>query len=406
MQLDKENGNTLWFDAIKKELSCLSQHQVFRFMKKGENPPEGYQYVPYHWVFDVKHDGRHRARLVAGGDWTTLEKDDIYSGVVGMDIVRIGFFLGELNNLKCMAGDISSAYLHGITKEKIHTIAGSEFGDLEGCIMIIYKSLYGLKESGARWHECLSAKLRSMGFTPSRADSDLWLKCLGDHYEYIATYVDDILIWSKDPMKLMDILMKDFEMKGVGIPEYYLGGDIEFLDEHWTKENIGIGFSSKTYISNLIPKFEALFERQFKSSKTPMASDYHPKVDDSPLLSDNDASKFRSIIGSMNWLITLGRFNTFYSTNTLSRFAMAPREGHLKAVFRILSYLKTFPKGRLLFDTSYPAKVEDNRDQPNWTEFYPDAEEELPPSMPDTKGKPVRMTIYVDADHAHNLVTR
>ena len=68
----------------------------------------------------------------------------------------------------------------------------------------------------------------------------------------------------------------------MGAPEYYLGGDVEFLDEHWTKENIAIGFSSKTYISNLVPKSEALFGRQFKTSKTPMASDYHPGIDDSP----------------------------------------------------------------------------------------------------------------------------
>ena len=36
MQLDKENGNTYWFEAIKKELDCLSKHQVFKFTKKGE----------------------------------------------------------------------------------------------------------------------------------------------------------------------------------------------------------------------------------------------------------------------------------------------------------------------------------------------------------------------------------
>ncbi len=39
-------------------------------------------------------------------------------------------------------------------------------------------------------------------------------------------------------------------------------------------------------------------------------------------------------------------------------------------------------------------------------EFYPDAKEELPPDMPEPIGKPVRITVYVDADHAHDLVTR
>ena len=42
----------------------------------------------------------------------------------------------------------------------------------------------------------------------------------------------------------------------------------------------------------------------------------------------------------------------------------------------------------------------------NWREQYPDAEEELPPNMPQPRGWPVRITAYVDADHAHNLVTR
>ena len=62
--------------------------------------------------------------------------------------------------------------------------------------MIIDKGLYGLKSSSARFHEHLSAKLRSMGFRPSKADHDLWLRPKDDHYEYIATYVDDILAFS------------------------------------------------------------------------------------------------------------------------------------------------------------------------------------------------------------------
>jgi protoheme ferro-lyase len=38
----------------------------------------------------------------------------------------------------------------------------------------------------------------------------------------------------------------------------------------------------------------------------------------------------------------------------MSRFNMAPREGHLKAVKRMSAYLKTFPKGRVIIDTSFP----------------------------------------------------
>ena len=42
----------------------------------------------------------------------------------------------------------------------------------------------------------------------------------------------------------------------------------------------------------------------------------------------------------------------------------------------------------------------------NWKEFYPDAEEELPDDMPTPFGKAAQITVYVDADHAHDTVTR
>ena len=43
----------------------------------------------------------------------------------------------------------------------------------------------------------------------------------------------------------------------------------------------------------------------------------------------------------------------------------------------------------------------------NWNEQYPGATEELPNDIPTPKkGKEVKITVYVDADHAHDLVTR
>jgi hypothetical protein len=86
---------------------------------------------------------------------------------------------------------------------------------------------------------------------------------------------------------------------------------------------------------------------------------------------------------------------------------MAPREGYLKAAKRILAYLKTFPKGRVIIDTSYPSLYEyPIEDHPKWKGFYLDAKEAIPKDLPMSKGPKVRMTVYVDADHAHNLVTR
>jgi hypothetical protein len=138
-----------------------------------------------------------------------------------------------------------------------------------------------------------------------------------------------------------------------------------------------------------------------------MSEGYHPEIDDSPLCIEDDSAKFRSIVGCCIWIIVLGRFDIAYTTSAMSRLNMLHREEYLKAVKRILSYLKTFPKGRVIIDTSYPDhSMYPVEDHSNWMELYPDAGEEIPKDLPPEKGPRVRMTVYVDADHAHVLVTR
>jgi hypothetical protein len=68
-------------------------------------------------VFDVKYEVRHKERLVSGGNWTVNDREDIYSGVVCMDTVRIGVFLGELYGLSCCTCDIGNAFLYGKSKD-------------------------------------------------------------------------------------------------------------------------------------------------------------------------------------------------------------------------------------------------------------------------------------------------
>jgi hypothetical protein len=162
IDLYKKNGNQLWQEAIKTEIKQLTDYQTFIVLDSGEDIPTGYQKIPYHMVFDVEYFLRHKTRLVAGGNWTVNDKEDIYSEVVRMDTVRIGFFLGELYGLSCCACDIGNAFSYGRTKEKINITASPLFGaSLHGNDLIIDKSLYGLKTSAARFHEHLIKSVTS-----------------------------------------------------------------------------------------------------------------------------------------------------------------------------------------------------------------------------------------------------
>ncbi len=78
----------------------------------------------------------------------------------------------------------------------MYIVAGNEFGIREGRTLIIVKALYGLRSSGLQWWERFSAILAGLGFVPSKAEDDIWMRDKGDHYEYIARYVDNLTIVS------------------------------------------------------------------------------------------------------------------------------------------------------------------------------------------------------------------
>jgi hypothetical protein len=188
---DRENGNTLWWDAICKEMKNV--RPAFEVWDKdvSELPP-GYQKIACHMIFDVKmgENFRRKARFVADGHKTKTPVPMTYSSVVLRDSVRIALTIAALNNLDIVACDIQNAYLTADCREKCWTAAGPKFGSEAGLPMIIKKALYGLKSSGAAFRAHLAETLDAMGYKPSYADPDVWLRPAVKpdgfkYYEYI-----------------------------------------------------------------------------------------------------------------------------------------------------------------------------------------------------------------------------
>jgi hypothetical protein len=88
----------------------------------------------------------------------------------------------------------------------------------------------------------------------------------------------------------------------------------------------------------------------------------------------------------------------------LAAYSVAPRRGHFDTMLHVFAYLAQHARSKLVFDDSY-VEIDDEL-QHDWKAFYPDAKELIPDNMPEARGKPVQQIIFVDADHAADVVTR
>ena len=138
--LEQKEGHTKWEDVEKVEIKQLFDYKTFKDLGLGAGTPENYKQIQCPFVYDIKHDGRYKARLVAGGHLTEPNKDQAYSGVVSLQSMRLAILAGELNGLKIMVGNIGNAYLEPYTKEKVCFTTGPEFGDLTGHTFVIVKA--------------------------------------------------------------------------------------------------------------------------------------------------------------------------------------------------------------------------------------------------------------------------
>jgi hypothetical protein len=92
---DKINQNTNWQDVVGLEFGQIDECETFQDIghKSRARPPHGYKKIHVNFVFDVKHDGRHKARLVADGQLTEVPLVSVYSGVVSLQGFHLVMFL-------------------------------------------------------------------------------------------------------------------------------------------------------------------------------------------------------------------------------------------------------------------------------------------------------------------------
>jgi hypothetical protein len=133
-----------------------------------------------------------------------------------------------------------------------------------------------------------------------------------------------------------------------------------------------------------------------------MTPGYRPELDVLPLLGDDQASYYMSLMGILRWAVELGGIDIYVDVALLSSYMAQPRVGHLQKVLHVFSYLKCHENSKLVYDP-FPQSWDSTQFQQfDWTSFYRDVKENIPTNAPEPQCNAVQMNVFVDADHAGN----
>jgi len=235
-----------------------------------------------------------------------------------------------------------------------------------------------------------------------------------EYYEYALLYVDDVLVISENAESVLrkeigqHFVLRD---ESIGPPSQYLGGKLrEVTLENGAK---AWAFGSCQYVQSAVRNVEDHLakagEKLPYKAPTPLSSGYRPEIDVSPELGETDASHFHSLVGVLWWIVELGRVDIDVEVSMMSSHLALPRVGHLKEIYHIFAYLKAHSNTEMVFDPTPVTPDMSLFEQQDWSYLPYGCEglvEELPSNMPKPCGPSMTMRVYVDANHAGDLLTR
>ena len=147
---------------------------------------------------------------------------------------------------------------------------------------------------------------------------------------------------------------------------------------------------SSTYTLEAFINVCALLKVTFlRKEKLPSSPGDHPGLYLSPLLGEEQHSLHQHLVGMAEWLVQIGSFDISFAVNSLNRFYVAPREGHIKQLVNIFGHFQDAIRKQKSIVISPEDISEISGKVANtvyWLDKYPDAAEGVDEGLPDTRG--------------------
>jgi len=329
-----------WEQACQEELASILKNKVWTEVHPTHT--EHPNIIGRRWVIKIQYEPkgevqRFKARLVAKGYTQSycIIYLETFSPVVNFQTLRLLLVLAVSKDFDIHTMDIQTAFLAQDQSSDEQAIymelpPGISRGPQEEVVLQLHKTLYGLKQSSRVFNKALHGFFTLHGLQRGEADHCIYFNA--SRTLFLMVYVDDlVLIGNLESVQSMKKKLNiRFQMSDLGPLSYFLEiAVIRDENEHH--------LSQERYMEEILRRF------QFSSShpcSIPLSPGTKLKKESGAVLSQHDSTLYRSIVGSIMYLMLATRQDLSYAVGAVSQFSSAPSIDHLAALHHILRYIR------------------------------------------------------------------
>jgi hypothetical protein len=330
-----------WKESILKETEGLRQRGVYARVKRTELPPNT-QLLSGMYVFSKPEAPKSRLVVLGHRQRPLPSRHDTFSSTPSLAVIRSICALANQNNAELDHIDISQAFSQSDAfPPDVHIyMAPPEFAESDpDYVWRLLRPLYGLAIAPRAWANTFRQFLSSDGWTAVSFEECVFTAPTAEGRSMTMSFhVDDILL-SYSPSDLACAsafkrrLLQRFQGKDMGPVARYLGIDIQRDRSAGT-----LKLSQEETILDLLRRFDML---ECNGAETPLPPKIHLTKEDCP--SQPDAAlgtKYRELVGVLQWLATCTRPDLAYAAQALARYNSNPGPSHWLAAKHTLRYLR------------------------------------------------------------------
>ncbi|MBW0473016.1 hypothetical protein O181_012731 [Austropuccinia psidii MF-1] len=311
-----------WREACLPKLDQMASRDVWEAVEK----KLGMKTIGHRWVFDIKRnvDGsvdRFKARLVARGDRQRPGVDcaETYTPTASLMSLRLLIATAALRGWRVASFDVSGAYLYSPVEETVLIEPPVDFlPELQGKALRLKKALYGMQQAGRCWWKFLSSILNWMGFIATEVDQSLYIFRNKEEVIAIWVHVDDGVIISNSLDKISDFknaICAELNIKWTDKVQQIVGLECAIGEGE-------VAIAQRRLTNSILNAYP----RPVLRRDSPL-----PTLPVNNLLPDKatlDPTPFRSVIGSLAYLVSGLSPDLAFAVNYLARHSMGPTATH------------------------------------------------------------------------------